>query len=162
MKKNWLYLFAFALLLPSLSLGQGKFECYTDISDDGHPQPFGGTATSCADLSYSEEDYLLLNEFTIYVNFHFVENELGENFHMDPGGDPLLYAPAIIGKLLNFSNSYWASPQLNALIPNPAKTAARSPASARVRAGRASQCTGTPQGRSLTRSAPKAWMTPAS
>ncbi len=61
----------------------------------------------------SESEYRELSEFTLYVNFHFVANAAGENFHCDPNGDPVYYAPTIISSLIGLCNNYFDNPIIN-------------------------------------------------
>ena len=116
------YLFVF-LVFSSLGIelySQMPIECSIDYEPEGEITPVVNTEF-CELINFEEEDYRSLAEFTVYVNFHFIEDELGNNFHCDPNGDPDLYAPAIVEEILKFSNNYFEDPQLNQLSTNPGK-----------------------------------------
>ncbi len=54
----------------------------------------------------TEEEYLELPYYTIYVNFHFVNSD-GYRFHFDPEGDRHFYAPEAALQLLWHCNGIW-------------------------------------------------------
>lgn len=117
-KNHWQEsVFRVALVLLSLfpiSVTGQMTECHVDYDPSSAPPPSAfNSAISCPLVGMSESDYLELSEFTLYVNFHFVANALGDNFHCDPNGDPVYYAPAIVSSLVNLCNNYFDNPIVN-------------------------------------------------
>jgi hypothetical protein len=102
----------FAFLHLSPVNAQGGFECSVDeppasfiLGDFEFPTEF------CSFENIDSADMLELAEFIVYVNFHFVEDEGGNNFHCDPNGAPSMYAPLIVDNLLLLANDYFINPR---------------------------------------------------
>jgi len=116
-KNHWQEsVFRVALVLLSLfpiSVTAQMKECHVDYDPSFIPPPNSNSVVTCPLVGMSESEYLELSEFTLYVNFHFVANALGDNFHCDPNGDPVYYAPAIISSLVNLCNNYFDNPIVN-------------------------------------------------
>ena len=110
------------LLFHPSGNGQSQFECLTEDT----PDPFGGSTGNfnnfnngdCDLTGLTEEDYALLAPYTVFVNFHFMDDAQGDNFHFDPNGDPNYYAPHIVDEILWRANSYFEDPPLNELSPD--------------------------------------------
>ncbi|MFN0015831.1 MAG: hypothetical protein ACKVU2_14915, partial [Saprospiraceae bacterium] len=56
---------------------------------------------------------------TIALDFHFIADANGNNFHCNPAGDPTFYAPTIVAQIINRANLYFADPEQNQIGSSP-------------------------------------------
>jgi hypothetical protein len=114
-----IFLFFLAMCNGSLN-SQILFQCDTGDPDDLGLSSFNTNTLNCDFSGISEaEDYASIAEYTVFVNFHFIDDPQGNNFHADPNGNPDFFAPDIVEDFLSFSNNYWANPEINELSVNP-------------------------------------------
>lgn len=56
---------------------------------------------------------------TIALDFHFIADASGNNFHCDPNGDPKFYAPTIVQQIIDRANLFFSDPDINAFGSSP-------------------------------------------
>lgn len=93
-----------------------NFQCLTP---DPIPETQTPTTSSgyCDISGYTGDEYIEdLSIVWVDVNFHFVGDGTNEVFHCDENGDPDLYAPEIVRRIINHGNNNFGDPCLNNIV----------------------------------------------
>lgn len=99
----------------SLPAQTGPEFCYTPV--ESQSTPLGCGHPCFANINDNEiENYPIA---TVHLDFHFIADANGNNFHCDPNGNPNYFAPAIVQQIISRANLYFSSPDQNVIGLSP-------------------------------------------